>query len=54
MTREAFNTISLGQLTHDEAIAAGDAAIEGDPAKLDELLSYLDNFEVWFRIVERL
>ncbi len=54
MTREAFNTITLGQLTHDEAIAAGDAAIEGDPAKLDEWLSYLDNFEFWFTIVEPL
>jgi alkyl sulfatase BDS1-like metallo-beta-lactamase superfamily hydrolase len=54
MTREAFNNITLGQLTRDEAIEAGDAAIEGDPAKLDELLSYLDNFEFWFNIVEPL
>jgi len=54
MTRQAFNNITLGQLTRDEAIAAGVVSIEGDPAKLDELLSYLDNFEFWFNIIEPL
>jgi alkyl sulfatase BDS1-like metallo-beta-lactamase superfamily hydrolase len=54
MTRQAFNNITLGQLTRDEAIAAGAVSIEGNPAKLDELLSYLDNFEFWFNIIEPL
>ncbi len=54
VTREVFNNITLGQLTRKQAIASGDASIKGDPAKLDEMLSYLDNFEFWFNIIEPL
>jgi len=35
---------------HD-AIAAGDVKISGSEAKLEEMRSYLDNFDFWFNIV---
>ncbi len=34
-----------------DAIKNGSAKVTGNQAKLDELVSYLDNFEFWFNIV---
>jgi alkyl sulfatase BDS1-like metallo-beta-lactamase superfamily hydrolase len=51
MTRAALNEIVLGEATLAEKTAVGEARIEGDPAKLVEFLSLLDNFEFWFNIV---
>ena len=41
----------LGQTTVAKAISDGDVDIDGSRAKLEELLSYLDNFDFWFNIV---
>ena len=41
----------LQQTTLDAAVGAGDVTVEGDQAKLGELVSYLDTFEFWFNIV---
>jgi alkyl sulfatase BDS1-like metallo-beta-lactamase superfamily hydrolase len=46
-----LNEIVLKQTTMEKAIASGAVTIDGDKAKLDELLSLLDTFEFWFNIV---
>jgi alkyl sulfatase BDS1-like metallo-beta-lactamase superfamily hydrolase len=51
MSRETLDNIFLRQTTMDDAIKSGKAKITGDKAKLDQLVSYLDNFEFWFNIV---
>lgn len=51
MSRDALDALSLQQTSLDDAISDGDVSVEGDDAKLKELLSYLDNFEFWFNIV---
>ncbi len=33
-------------------IAAGDAAVEGDPAPVARFLGWLDRFDFWFKIIE--
>jgi len=43
--------IVLQQTTLDDAIGSGSVQIDGSRARLDEMLSYLDNFEFWFDIV---
>jgi alkyl sulfatase BDS1-like metallo-beta-lactamase superfamily hydrolase len=51
LSREALNQIVLKQTTLKSAMSAGSVKLSGSEAKLDELLSYLDNFEFWFNIV---
>jgi alkyl sulfatase BDS1-like metallo-beta-lactamase superfamily hydrolase len=51
LSRDTLNEIVLQQTTLDAATQAGDVTIEGDSAKLTELVSYLDTFEFWFNIV---
>ena len=51
MTRAALDAIILGEATMPEKMAAGEAIIAGNPEKLVEFLSLLDNFEFWFNIV---
>ena len=51
LSRDTLNDIVLQQTTLDDAIGAGDVTVEGDQAKLGELVSYLDTFEFWFNIV---
>ncbi len=51
LSREALNQIVLKQTTLKNAMSAGNVKLSGSEAKLDELLSYLDNFEFWFNIV---
>jgi alkyl sulfatase BDS1-like metallo-beta-lactamase superfamily hydrolase len=53
MDRATLDEIMLGQKTLDAGIEAGDVTVDGDPAKLKELLSLLDSFEFWFDIVTR-
>jgi alkyl sulfatase BDS1-like metallo-beta-lactamase superfamily hydrolase len=53
MDRATLDEIMLGEKTLDGEIEAGDVTVEGDPAKLKELLSLLDRFEFWFDIVTR-
>ena len=51
LTRESLNQIVLGQTTLKQALASGAVKIKGSKAKLNQMLSYLDNFEFWFDIV---
>jgi alkyl sulfatase BDS1-like metallo-beta-lactamase superfamily hydrolase len=51
LARATLDDIALQQTTLDDAIAAGDVTVDGDQAKLTELVSYLDTFEFWFPIV---
>jgi alkyl sulfatase BDS1-like metallo-beta-lactamase superfamily hydrolase len=51
LSRATLNDIALQATTLDDAIAAGDVTVDGDQAKLGELVSYLDSFEFWFDIV---
>jgi alkyl sulfatase BDS1-like metallo-beta-lactamase superfamily hydrolase len=51
LTRDTLNAIVLQQTTLDAATTAGDITVEGDQAKLEDLVSYLDTFEFWFDIV---
>jgi alkyl sulfatase BDS1-like metallo-beta-lactamase superfamily hydrolase len=51
LTRDTLNDIILKQTTLADAISAGDVNINGDQAKLEDLVSYLDTFEFWFNIV---
>ncbi|MCJ2065289.1 MBL fold metallo-hydrolase [Methylobacterium sp. J-088] len=51
LSRDTLNNIILQQTKLDDAIASGSVKINGDPAKLHEVVSYLDNFEFWFNIV---
>jgi alkyl sulfatase BDS1-like metallo-beta-lactamase superfamily hydrolase len=51
VSRATLNQIVLGQTDLDKAISAGDVTIDGSQDKLKELLSYLDDFKLWFNIV---
>jgi alkyl sulfatase BDS1-like metallo-beta-lactamase superfamily hydrolase len=51
LSRETLNDIMLQLTTLDEAVSAGKVTVNGDEAKLGELVSYLDTFEFWFDIV---
>lgn len=51
LDRATLDAITLQQTTMQEAAQAGDVTFEGDPAKLQELMALLDNFEFWFNIV---
>ncbi len=50
-SRQTLNQIVLKQATLKDAIGAGNVKVTGDEAKLEEMLSYLDSFELWFPIV---
>ncbi len=51
LTRETLNRIILHETSVADAISSGDVRVNGNQAKLDELISYLDTFEFWFNIV---
>lgn len=51
LTRATLDNIMLKQTTLKDAIASGDVKVEGTQGKLEELLSYLDDFDFWFNIV---
>src|SRR5690606_41906906 len=50
LTRAPLNDIILQQTTLADAIGAGDVTVDGDQAKLKDLVSYLDSFAFWFNI----
>lgn len=52
LTRQTLNAIMLTQTTFPEAVGAKKITIEGNPAKLLELLSLFDTFSPSFAIVE--
>lgn len=51
LTRDTLNKIMLKQTTLKDAMSSGAVKVQGNQAKLDELVSYLDSFEFWFPIV---
>ena len=51
LARDTLNKIILKETKLVDAIGSGEVKISGDRAKLDQLISYLDNFEFWFNIV---
>ena len=51
LSRDTLNNVMLQQRQLDDAVSPGDVKIDGDHAKLDGLVSYLDTFEFWFNIV---
>lgn len=51
IARKQFNNVMLGQATLKDQIDAGDAKLEGDAAKFDELRSLLVKFDPWWPIV---
>jgi len=51
LTRDTLNDLMLKQTTLKDAESSGKIKVQGDQGKLDELVSYLDNFDFWFNIV---
>lgn len=51
LTRETLNKLMLKQTTLKDAEGSGEIKVQGDAGKLDELMSYMDNFDFWFNIV---
>ncbi|MDT4864157.1 putative alkyl/aryl-sulfatase YjcS [compost metagenome] len=51
LTRDTLNKIVLQETTLKDAIGKGDIKVTGSEGKLEELVSYLDNFDFWFNIV---
>ena len=47
-----LDAVTLQRTTFPDAVKAGLAKIDGDPHKLDELMSMLDTFKVMFEVVE--
>jgi len=52
LSRATLDAITLKQTSFPEAVRSGQVRIEGDRAKLGELLAMLDTFEPMFPIVE--
>jgi alkyl sulfatase BDS1-like metallo-beta-lactamase superfamily hydrolase len=52
LTRSTLDQILLKQKSFPEAIKAGEIQVEGDPRKLGELISMLDEFTPGFPIIE--
>jgi alkyl sulfatase BDS1-like metallo-beta-lactamase superfamily hydrolase len=51
LTRSVFDNIFTGQTTFLSRILAGQVAYDGNIGKLNELMSLLDEFNLWFNIV---
>jgi len=51
LNRDTMNNIVLKETTLKDANSSGEVKINGNKAKLEEMLSYLDTFEFWFNIV---
>lgn len=51
LTRHVFNDLILQRSSPAEKVASGEIKIVGNPEKLKELFSLLDQFDPWFNIV---
>ncbi|MNG41934.1 hypothetical protein D3C84_1314700 [compost metagenome] len=51
LTRDTLNNLMLKQTTLKDAKGSGAIKVEGNEGKLEELMSYMDNFDFWFNIV---
>lgn len=54
LTRATLDAVTLRRISFPEAMKSGQIRVEGDPRKVGELLSLLDNFDPSFAIVEPL
>ena len=52
LERGTLDAVVLQRTTFADAVKAGLVKVEGDPRKLDELMSMLDSFKVMFEVVE--
>ena len=52
LSRATLVQLVSGAATLDGAIAAGEVAVEGDPAPVARFLGWLDRFDFWFKIIE--
>jgi alkyl sulfatase BDS1-like metallo-beta-lactamase superfamily hydrolase len=52
LTRDALNRFILGASTLNEEAKSGEITVAPDPAPLDQLLALLDEFSLWFNIIE--
>ena len=52
LTRAALNRFILGEITLDAQAASGEITVEPGLAPLDQLLALLDEFSLWFIIIE--
>ena len=52
LARGTLDAVTLQRTTFPDAVKAGLVKIDGDPRKLDELMSMLDTFKVMFEVVE--
>jgi alkyl sulfatase BDS1-like metallo-beta-lactamase superfamily hydrolase len=52
LPRATLDAVALQRTTFADAVKAGLVKIDGDPRKLDELMSMLDTFKVMFEVVE--
>ena len=51
LTRDLFNKVISGQASFAARVASGQITYEGEISKLNELISLLDEFDLWFNIV---
>ncbi|MDQ6436716.1 alkyl sulfatase dimerization domain-containing protein [Mesorhizobium sp. LHD-90] len=51
LSHDTLNSIILQQTSLQDAIGKGDVKIDGDQAKLQQVVASLDTFEFWFNIV---
>ena len=51
ISRDDLHSVLIGQAKLDDLIKQGKAKVDGDPAKLAEMLAAVDEFEFWFNIV---
>ncbi|MCZ6655628.1 MAG: MBL fold metallo-hydrolase [Planctomycetota bacterium] len=51
LPRTSLNDIILGLYTLEDKISAGEIRVDGNRTAVDEFVSLLDNFELWFNIV---
>ncbi|WP_243247332.1 alkyl/aryl-sulfatase [Pseudomonas maioricensis] len=51
LTRDTLNKIVLKETSLKDALASGGIKVDGTQGKLEELVSYMDDFDFWFNIV---
>ncbi len=52
LDRSTLNSIVTGKLELEQAISSGEVRAEPDPAPLIELIGLLDEFDLWFPVIE--
>ena len=52
LARATLDAVTLQQTTFTDAVKSGLIKVDGDPRKVDELLSMLDTFNLLFEVVE--